>query len=222
MPYKTKGKCVYKKDTGKKVGCTKGSVKKYLAALHINAESIDIKKIIREEINDFGWVEDVSDKKHKYTIILLNQNEDVVEIHANSIDEAWGEFFKNHEKGLDPMLFAIDDVPLKGFGGIEPRVDKIRKMYESEGFEWIEETANEFDVCDLIGLPREIVGEDIIITYGGFGPKNSEHKNHFNIPAKVVSVTEPWNDDIKLHLEAKRAGFTPGYIRCGWRFKFDS
>ena len=38
MPYKTKGKCVYKKDTGKKVGCTKGPVKKYLAALHINAK----------------------------------------------------------------------------------------------------------------------------------------------------------------------------------------
>ena len=36
MPYKAKGKCVYKKDTGKKVGCTKGSVKKYLAALHAN------------------------------------------------------------------------------------------------------------------------------------------------------------------------------------------
>ena len=38
MPYKVKGKCVYKKATGKKVGCTKGSVKKYLAALHINAK----------------------------------------------------------------------------------------------------------------------------------------------------------------------------------------
>ena len=37
MPWKVRGKCVYKKDTGKKVGCTKGSVKKYLAALHINA-----------------------------------------------------------------------------------------------------------------------------------------------------------------------------------------
>ena len=37
MPYKTRGNCVYKKDTGKKVGCTTGSLKKYLAALHINA-----------------------------------------------------------------------------------------------------------------------------------------------------------------------------------------
>lgn len=38
MPYKVKGKCVYKKDTGKKVGCTDGSVKKYLAALHANVD----------------------------------------------------------------------------------------------------------------------------------------------------------------------------------------
>jgi hypothetical protein len=30
--------CVYKKDTGAKVGCTKGSVDKYLAALHANAD----------------------------------------------------------------------------------------------------------------------------------------------------------------------------------------
>ena len=62
MPYKVKGKCVYKKDSGKKVGCTKGSVKKYLAALHMHAdeslerESIkltkqDLVEIIKEVIN---------------------------------------------------------------------------------------------------------------------------------------------------------------------------
>jgi hypothetical protein len=58
MPYKVKGKCVYKKDTGKKVGCTKGSVKKYLAALHANAnESLDyelteenLEEMVRKEI----------------------------------------------------------------------------------------------------------------------------------------------------------------------------
>ena len=38
MPYKVKGQCIYKKDTGKKVGCTKGSVDKYLAALHANVD----------------------------------------------------------------------------------------------------------------------------------------------------------------------------------------
>lgn len=42
MPYKTKGKCIYKKDTGKKVGCTTGSVAKYMRALHANVkESFD-------------------------------------------------------------------------------------------------------------------------------------------------------------------------------------
>ena len=42
MPYEARGKCVYKKDGGAKVGCTKGSVDKYLAALHANAnESVE-------------------------------------------------------------------------------------------------------------------------------------------------------------------------------------
>jgi len=46
MPYYSKEKCVYKKDTGKKVGCTKGPVKKYLAALHANVkESLDSNKV---------------------------------------------------------------------------------------------------------------------------------------------------------------------------------
>ena len=51
MPYETRkvdGKyCVYKKDGGKKVGCTKGTKeakKKYLAALHANADEEEPKK----------------------------------------------------------------------------------------------------------------------------------------------------------------------------------
>jgi hypothetical protein len=51
MPYFTKNKCVYKKSTRKKVGCTQGSVKKYLAALHANVkdsvnECMDYKNLI--------------------------------------------------------------------------------------------------------------------------------------------------------------------------------
>ena len=42
MPYTVKDKCVYKKDTGKRVGCTKGSVKKYLRALHANVEDEEV------------------------------------------------------------------------------------------------------------------------------------------------------------------------------------
>ena len=62
MPYVVRGKCVYKKGKngkpGKKVGCTKGPVKKYLAALHMHAnESLDyeltkenLEEMIKEEI----------------------------------------------------------------------------------------------------------------------------------------------------------------------------
>ena len=54
MPYKTKGKCVYKKDSGKKVGCTDGPIEDYLAALHANAnEGISrerLREIVREEL----------------------------------------------------------------------------------------------------------------------------------------------------------------------------
>jgi hypothetical protein len=53
MPYVVRGKCVYKKDTGKKVGCTKGSVKKYLAALHANAnESKEYNEELLETLED--------------------------------------------------------------------------------------------------------------------------------------------------------------------------
>ena len=39
MPYEAKGKCVYKKDGGAKVGCTTGDVNDYLAALHANVKT---------------------------------------------------------------------------------------------------------------------------------------------------------------------------------------
>ena len=55
MPYsvrKVDGKyCVYKKDGGKKVGCTKGTEaakEKYLAALHANADEEEPKKTFKE------------------------------------------------------------------------------------------------------------------------------------------------------------------------------
>jgi hypothetical protein len=38
MPYRKKGKCVYNKQTGKKVGCTNGSMQRYMAALYANTD----------------------------------------------------------------------------------------------------------------------------------------------------------------------------------------
>lgn len=53
MPYTVKGKCVYKKDSGAKVGCTKGSVDKYLAALHANAKESIMETLENSTLIDF-------------------------------------------------------------------------------------------------------------------------------------------------------------------------
>jgi len=49
MPYTHKKvgdeNCVYKKEDGTKVGCTKGSIKKYLAALHANVDVNEVDKV---------------------------------------------------------------------------------------------------------------------------------------------------------------------------------
>ena len=45
--------CVYKKDTGKEVGCTDGNkeaLRKYLAALHINDSRVSLREFIRKEV----------------------------------------------------------------------------------------------------------------------------------------------------------------------------
>lgn len=63
MPYTVKGKCVYKKDSGAKVGCTKGSVNKYLAALHTNAnESVTETNTIKGGKADKLSLQQIADK----------------------------------------------------------------------------------------------------------------------------------------------------------------
>lgn len=81
MPYRIQGKCIYKKDGGAKVGCTKGDVHKYMAALHANAsESVDdinnedtkelIKRLIRE---NFGlFIKDESPDSISFDITSKN------------------------------------------------------------------------------------------------------------------------------------------------------
>lgn len=70
MPYTHKGNCVYKKDTGEKVGCTKGDINKYLAALHANvpdAKKEDIrsklKNVLREIIKKDVMLKEGTDNK---------------------------------------------------------------------------------------------------------------------------------------------------------------
>lgn len=72
MPYTVKGKCIFKKDGGAKVGCTKGSVKDYLAALHANAdESVELTES--------------KPKIFTYTAYRLPNQEDIKEINNSNL-----------------------------------------------------------------------------------------------------------------------------------------
>ena len=63
MPYTVKGKCIFKKDGGAKVGCTKGSVDKYLAALHANVdESTEKANTLKGGKSDNLSLQDIADK----------------------------------------------------------------------------------------------------------------------------------------------------------------
>jgi hypothetical protein len=70
MPYQRKGRCVYKKDTIKKVGCSKAAskAKKYIKALHANVESGEDFNTLVESILKHLQPEITT----KYNIWLLN------------------------------------------------------------------------------------------------------------------------------------------------------
>lgn len=95
MPYKIVGKCIYNKDTGKKMGCTKGSVKRYLAALYANvpdAKKNEIKSKLKE-------------------VLRRSLKETLLSETANSIDSdvtLKAELTKN--KGINFEQFEIDKI----------------------------------------------------------------------------------------------------------------
>lgn len=85
MPYTYKKEgnkyCVYNKNTGKKVGCTKGSIKKYLGALHANVPDAKqeelkshikslVKELLKEEESRIMRVKAVKDELNN----VLNKN----------------------------------------------------------------------------------------------------------------------------------------------------
>jgi len=139
MPYFIRGKCIYKKDTGKKVGCTKGSVKKYLTALRINADESEepesklktFKKFYKENIptmspglntpctdyntgvNEGEYAQDSGDQMD------LNDANDPKEIIKNIIADLEDLKTKDWSKPLDNDLIKAMAQSLRD-AGVEP------------------------------------------------------------------------------------------------------
>jgi hypothetical protein len=105
---------------------------------------------LNESDNPLQWVKDVSDKKHKYGIVLLEKDYQLIYIDANNIDELWEIYHNSYDKGMDPMLYSIDDKILKGFSGIEPKVDIVKNIYESDDLQWIKDVkTNKWDEVEF-------------------------------------------------------------------------
>lgn len=143
MPYFTKNKCVYKKTTGKKVGCTEGSVKKYLAALHANVkesvnECMDYKNVI------------ITDNKREasvYYTLTDNPSTEIALIFKLSpdTDYAFGMIKDSNgdiKKFQDPLKakrllsqYGIkpDDIEMRGQESYEIIQDELNKINSDDG-----------------------------------------------------------------------------------------
>lgn len=140
MPYYTKGKCVYKKTTDKKVGCTKGSVKNYLAALHANVnESLEYKNIV------------IADDKTKASVYYTLSDNPSIEIGLvfNLSPDADYEFgmIKNNEGEIKKFEDPLEAKELLSRYGLEP--DDIERRGQ-ESYEIIEDTLKEMITDDYV------------------------------------------------------------------------
>lgn len=145
MPYKVKGKCVYLKSTGTKVGCTQGSVKKYLAALNANVKDI-------KESEEFEWVKDIpmnlgfDDLKVGDIVKLKDYGKDsweVVEIYFHpKYRGEWSEKRIKFKRTKGNSYLELWKSPLNS----EDYFELVnRKIFESEEdeFEWAKETVKD-------------------------------------------------------------------------------
>jgi hypothetical protein len=145
MPYFTKGKCVYKKSTGKKVGCTEGSVKKYLSALHANInESMEYKDVIiadnKKEASVYYTLSDNPSTEIALVFNLTKNKENKLEA-----DYAFGvikdskgniERFEDPldaKKALKPYRLKPDDIERRGGESYKIIEDELARLNSDDG-----------------------------------------------------------------------------------------
>lgn len=99
MPYQVKGKCVYKKDGGAKVGCTKGDVNKYLGALHANANE---NELIGGKADDLT----VSDIAKKFKVSVEDINAQIKKGITFELEHT-----DNKEKAIEIAMDHLSEIP---------------------------------------------------------------------------------------------------------------
>jgi len=171
MPYKSKKKCVYKKNTGKKVGCTKGKVKDYLAALHANVVNENVENEIKNKYE--GYLESFDLYENIYSIILNK-----IIINKEFRKDGYGSKVMNDLINYaDKEEKVIVLTPSTDFGGTS--VNRLIQFYKKFGFKMNKGINKDFKFKDLMirqplkqGQKRvnenELIGgEDKIYYHGG-------------------------------------------------------
>ena len=126
MPYKVKGKCVYKKEDNSKVGCTKGSVKKYLAALYANAD-VNEANTLKGGKADKLSVEEIAKKFGVSVEKIKAQIKKGVNVEMEHTD--------NKEKATEIATDHVSEFP--------DYYDRLDKMEKDASSKWGEEEVNE-------------------------------------------------------------------------------
>jgi hypothetical protein len=127
MQYEIRGKCIFHKGTNDKIGCTKGDVNKYMAALHAN---------INEENKLVGGNADnltISDlaKKYGVDISVINKQIDKgigVELeHTDDIEKA-REIATDHVSEFVDYYDRLEKMEKKAKNGLEENKDIIKRL----------------------------------------------------------------------------------------------
>ena len=150
VPYKVKGKCVYKKDTGEKVGCTRGSVKKYLAALHANVDETN-----EEDLIESKHIMKIN-KKRLVEIIKEEVEKDLLEeAYSPGITEPVSYVGRNehpndmNSRGINDLVDASDAHPKALFNNVQI----VSRVIEEIPFHEIQ---NEFVKEGLLDVAEEL------------------------------------------------------------------
>lgn len=179
MPYTTKGKCVYKKNEdgthGKKVGCTKGSVKKYLAALHANVSESKTKKDLLNEIA--GVPTSIQHWVHLFSDIIVKKIEQALK------EEGWQE--ESEGSVPNPETGEEDDITvyrtIKVFDGkdvMESFAEKfggLKEFIKSDTFKSLPIWRPDIELV-IVGVPQYVY--------------DANFRGRSNVNASMISRTD--------------------------------
>jgi len=192
MPYSIRGKCIYKKDTDEKVGCTKGSVKRYLAALHANvtdAKKNEIRTKLKEVL-----------KKAIISHSSLNEDVDMKKDNADIRKEVSNNF------GLKFEQFEIDKIK-EIISPISPNLENPTpdRGYELSFSKEVNENNFYFIIKKLI---NKADSSSTSMKYGIWYIEYQNEDDYLKDPIKPTTVYYRLSDPIDDLIKDKNGNYT--------------